>query len=156
MDFTTLKSAPSLGLRGTRLYFLGICYPVYRWRIAYFVPLPSLLQLQSYLVPCISARVFIIRKLQNIRCKQFLSELFSLFIEHCPNCYSVRPSITFSLTWIGGPNWCFKEHLSRALPTETICNLLQSIRSELLMRKYSAEMMLDTLEVIIKWLQVRC
>ena len=45
------------------------------------VPLLTLLQLQSYLVPFISARIFIILKLQNIHWRQFfdaitLSELF--------------------------------------------------------------------------------
>ena len=46
------------------------------------------------------------------------------------------------------------EHLPRALPTEMIFYLLQSIRSECLVRDYSARFMLDTLEVIIKWLEV--
>ena len=153
-DSTTLKSTPSLGLRSTGLYFLGTCYPVYRWRIEFSVPLLSSLQLQSYLVPCISGRIFIIPKLQNIRYKQFLSVFFSLFIEHLPNCYPVRPSIP--LTGVVRSDWCFWEHLSRALPTEMILNLLRSIRSERLMpvRKYSAKVMLDILEIIIMWLQV--
>ena len=86
VDSITLtgKLAPSqaLGLRSTAiLYFLGTCYPVYQWRREFSVPLLTLLQLQSYLVPCISARIFIIPKLQNIRCKQFLCELFSLCID---------------------------------------------------------------------------
>jgi hypothetical protein len=49
---------------------------------------------------------------------------------------------------------CFLEHLSCALPTEMIFYLLRSIRSERLIRDYSAELMLDTLENIIEWLQV--
>ena len=35
-----------------------------------------------------------------------------------------------------------------------ILYLLRSIRSDRLMRDYSAELMLNTLEIIIKWLQV--
>ena len=154
VDSTTLKSAPSLPLLSTGLYFLGTCYPVYRWRVEFSVPLLTLLQLQSYPVPCISARIFIIPKLQNIRWKQFPSELFSLCIEHHPNYYSVRPSI--SLSWIIRPDWCFREHLSRALPSETIFNLLRSIPSERLIPCCSAELILDILENIIKWLQVSC
>ena len=48
------------------------------------IPLLTLLQLQSYLVPFISARIFIILKLQNIHWRQFfyaitLSELKDFF-----------------------------------------------------------------------------
>ena len=154
MESTTLKSAPSLGLRSTGLYFLGTCYPVYQWRIEFSVHLLSLLQLQSYLVPCISPQRFIIPKSQNILCKQFLSVFFSLFIEHLPNCYSVRPRISFS--WIVEPDRCFREHLSHCLPTEMIFNLLRSIPSERLIRDYSPELMPDILEIIIKWLQASC
>ena len=91
VDSATIKSAHSLCLRSTAwgLYFLGTCYPVSRWRIEFSVPLLTLLQLQSYLVPCISARTFIIPKLPNIRCKQFPSELSSLCTEHLPNYYSL-------------------------------------------------------------------
>ena len=46
------------------------------------------------------------------------------------------------------------EHLSYALPTEIIFYLLRSIPSECLLRDYSTELKLDTLEIIIKWLQV--
>jgi hypothetical protein len=97
------------------------------------VPLLTLLQLRSYLVPCISAPIFIIPKLQNIHWR------------HSPISY--RPS-SFN------PDWSFREHVSRALPTNLIFFLLRSIRSECLIRDYSAELMLDTLEIIIKWLQV--
>ena len=73
------------------------------------------------------ARIFIIPKLQNIRSFYaiILGELFSLSLS--------------LLSW--------------ALPTEswTIFYLLRSIRSECLVRDYSAGFMLDTLEVIIKW-----
>ena len=159
----TFNLAPSLGLRSTRLYFLGTCYRGYRWRIEFSVPLLSLSQLQSYLVPCISTRIFIIPKLPNIRCKQFLSELFSLCIEHLPDCYSARPNIFSSQ--IVRPDWCFREHLSHALPTEMIFDLLRSIPSErltvnlsypILICDYSEELMADILEIIIKWLQVSC
>ena len=156
MESTTLKLAPSLGLRSTGLYFLGNCYRGYRWRIEFSVLLLSLLQLQSYLVPCISARIFIIPKLPNIHCTLFISKLFSLYIEHLPNYYSARS--TTSLPRIVRQDWCFREHLSHALPTETIFYLLRSIRSEHLIGPgdYSPELMLDVLEIIIKWLQVRC
>ena len=59
--------------------------------------------------------------------------------------YSVRRSIFYL-----SPDWTIREHLSRALPTEIIFHLLRSIRSEHLLR----ELELDTLEIIIKWLQV--
>ena len=79
-----------------------------------------------------------------------MSELFSLNIEYLPNCYSVSCSPFSFLT----PDWTFTEHLSRALPTEKIFYLLRSIRSDCLMRDYTAKMKLATLEIIIKWLQV--
>jgi len=50
-------------------------------------------------------------------------------------------------------DWSFWEHLSRALPTEMIFFLLRSIRSECLIHRYSGELMLDILEIIIKWLE---
>ena len=56
-----------------------------------------------------------------------------------------------TLRWSIGSNWSFREHLSRALPTEMIFGLLRSIRSEHLIGEYSAEL---TLEIIIEWLQV--
>ena len=158
MDSTTLKSAHSFqfGLRSTRFYFLGTCYAVYRWRIEFSVPLLSLLQLERYLVHCISARVFIIPKLPNIRWKQFPRELFSLCIKHLPNCYSVGPSISLSRNV--RPNWCFREHLPHAVPSGMIFYLLRSTRSERLIcdNSESEELMLDILEIIIKWLQVSC
>jgi hypothetical protein len=88
VDSITFKLATSLGVsRSTRLYYLGTCYLGYQWRVEFPIPLLTLLQLGSYLVLCISARIFIIPKLQNIRWRQFisaitLSELFSLCIEH--------------------------------------------------------------------------
>ena len=115
------------------------------------VPLLTLLQLQSYLVPCISARIFIIPRLQNIYWRHFYrSELFSLRIERLPNCYSV--SSRHQLLFVG-PELAFREHISRALPTEKIFHLLQSIPSERLLR-FPRESEYNTLEIIIKWLQV--
>ena len=154
VESTTFTSAPSLRLRSTRLYFLGSCYLGYRWRIEFSVPLPTLLQLQSCLVPCISHRIFIIPKLRNICWKQFLSELFSLCIEHLPNFYSVRRIISLSGNVIS--DWCFREHLCHALPTEMIFNLLRSIPSHRLIPVYSRKLRLDILEIIVKWLQVSC
>ena len=158
VDSATMKSAHSLRHRSTAwgLYFLWTCYPVSQWRIEFSVPLLTLLQLQSYLVPCISARIFIIPKSPNIRWKQFLSEFFSLCIERLPNCYSVRPGIPLSQNVSLSPDWCFREHLSHALPTERVFGLLRSTRSEGLIRHYCPKSMLDILEVIIKWLQVSC
>ena len=109
---------------------------------------------------CISARIFIILKLRNIHWSQFiyaitLGGLFPSCIKNLPNCYSVSPSpfnlYNHSLT----PNWSFREHLSRSLPTKMIFYLLRSIRSECLTHDFSGKLLtLDTLEVIIKWLQV--
>ena len=155
----TFQLAPTLGLRRTGLYFLGTCCPGYRWMVEFLVLLLTLLQHQSCLVSCISARVFIIPKLQNIHWRQFfykftLGKLFSLCINHLPNCYSVRPSPFSLYNCFPDPDWSFREHLSRALPTKMIFHLLRSIRSECLILDYSADLMLDMLEVITKWLQV--
>ena len=76
---------------------------------------------------------------------------FSLCIEHLPN-RSVRHSPIGNCYL--NPDWSFGEHLSRALPTEMIFYLLRSIRSEYLIRDYSAQSMLDILEIIVEWLQV--
>ena len=46
------------------------------------------------------------------------------------------------------------DHLSRALPTETIFDLLDLIHSESSISHYSAELEFDMLKVIIKWLEV--
>ena len=125
------------------------------------VPLPTLLQLQSYLVSFISARMFIILKLQNIHWRQFfdtitLSELFFLFNERLPNCCSVSSSHFYRYHCDTKPYWAFKEHISHALPTEMIFYLLRSIPSKLLVWDYdnSRKLTLYTLEIIIKWLQV--
>ena len=90
------------------------------------------------------------------------SELFSLCIEHLPECYSVRPSLYFF--WdldsplvfcdcFPNPDWSFREHLSHALPTEMIFYLFRSNHSERLIRRYSTKSVLDMLE-IMKWLRV--
>ena len=124
------------------------------------VPLLTLLQLQSYLVPCISAQIFIIPKLQNIHWRQFiyaittLSELFFLSIECLSNYYFDRPSPFYLYHSNNSPDWAFRGHISRALPTEIFFYLLRSIPSEILIRDYSGELKLDPLEIIIIWLQV--
>ena len=76
------------------------------------------------------------------------------------NCYSARSSSSRSLSLISFSSsfslpsvWRFREHLSRALPTEKIFYLLRSIPSEQL-KVYFAESMPDMLQIIIKWLQV--
>ena len=116
------------------------------------VPSLTLLQLQSYLVlsTCISGRIFIISRLQNTYCRQFISKLFSLCIVDLPNRHSVRPFGRRYTYFILDESW--REHLSRTLPTEIIFYLLRSIPSKDLIRHaHSAEFML---EIIIKWLQV--
>jgi hypothetical protein len=80
-------------------------------------------------------------KLQNFYC-----EFFSLCIEHLPHCYSARQS------WF--PDRSLWEHLSRALPTEMIFDQLRTIPSDHLFRGYSTELIFNTLEIIVKWLQV--
>ena len=81
-----------------------------------------------------------------------MGDFFSLCVEHLPNCYSVRSYSFFSNLELPTRNWSFIEHLPRALPTDMIFSLLESIlNSEL--RDYSAESK-HTLEIIIRWLQV--
>ena len=151
MDSTPFKLT-SLGLRSTILYFHGTCWPGYRWRAKFPLPLPTLLQLWSYPVLCISARIFTIPKLQNIHCWHFISELFSVL--SASNIFlivfSVRPSPFFRYV---REDWSFTDHLSRALPTEKIFYLLRSIRSESLI-SCSPELVLDILKVIVEWLEV--
>ena len=67
----------------------------------------------------------------------------SLWIEHLPHCSSVRHSYGFL-----DRNWSLREHVSHALPTEMIFHQLRLIHSD---HDYSAELMLDSLEIIIKW-----
>ena len=117
-------------------------------------PLLTLLQPKSYPVPSISARIFTIPKLQNIHCWHFmsLSALSSLFIKDLPNCNYVRP-LPFSRHV--QRNWSFRDHLSRALPTERIINLLRLIRSESVMGDNpTVQSLFDMLKVIIKFLEV--
>ena len=105
------------------------------------------------MVPCISARIFIIARLQNIYWRNFyISELFSLCIEGLPNCYSVSLG-SGSALFAGPAGWAFREHIFRALPTEMIFHLLQSIPSEYLVY-FPGESGFYTLEIFIKWLQV--
>ena len=96
-----------------------------------------------------SVRIYIIPKLRNIYWRKFISEHFSLCIEHLPKYYSVRDPVL-------SIHECrsIKEHLYYALPTETIFYLLRSTSLESILRDFAAESMLDTLEIIIKWLQV--
>ena len=81
-----------------------------------------------------------------------MSELSSLFIKDLPNCYYVRP---LQSSCHVENNWSFVDHLSCALPTKKIFNLLRrSIRSRSLMHHCPAELRFDMLKVIIKWLEV--
>ena len=109
--------------------------------VEFRLPLLTLLQILGYLVPCISSRIFIIAKLQNTYC-----ELFSLCIEHLPHCYSARQS--------SFPDRSLWEHLSLALPTEMILYQLRTIPSDRLFHGYSTDLIHNTLEIIVKWLQV--
>ena len=99
-------------------------------------------------LPCISARIFIIPKLQNVHWRHFYISEFSLCIERLPNSYSVSSHPNF---YNGSDS--FSEHISRALPTEMIFYLLRSIPSESLIL-YSGNLKFEMLEAIIKWLQV--
>ena len=120
-------------------------------------PLLTLLQVQTYPVPFISARVFIMPKLQNIIWRKVIGELFFFYIKHLSNCYSVRypTSAPCSCLHLLNQESNFREHISRALPTELIFHLLGSIPLHVLHgRRYSAESMFDTLEIVNKWLQV--
>ena len=74
---------------------------------------------------------------------------FFLCIKYLPYCYSVR-SYYYELDL----DWSFLEHLSRALPTEMIFCQLRSINSYRLIPDLSAELMLDMVEIIVRWLQV--
>ena len=81
-----------------------------------------------------------------------------LFIERLPNCYSVSSSPFYLYHCNISPDRAFKEHISHALPTEMIFYLLRSIPSKLLLLRRSLHYLekseLETLEIIIKWLQV--
>ena len=50
------------------------------------------------------------------------------------------------------------DHLSGALPTQIIFNLLESLRSEFIICRHDslAELVFNMLKVIIKWLEVSC
>ena len=82
--------------------------------------------------------------------KFYKSAFFSLH-QTSSNRYSVRSSSSSLYHSFFNLDWTFREHLSYALPTENIFYLLRSIH-------YSVEspVMLnsDSLEIIIKWLQV--
>jgi len=51
------------------------------------------------------------------------------------------------------PVWSFGEHLPYSLPTEVIFSQLRSIPEEYITRGHSTGLVLDTLEIITKWLQ---
>ena len=68
-----------------------------------------------------------------------------------PNYYSV--SLGSHQLFYAGPEWAFREHISRALPTEMIFQLLQSIPSESLVC-FPGISEQHTLEIIIEWLEV--
>ena len=74
-------------------------------------------------------------------------------MEHLPDCFA-RPS-SFRHCFLN-PNRSFRVHLSLALPTEIIFNLLRSIRSERLasVPGYPVESLPVMLDIIIEWLQV--
>jgi len=86
----------------------------------------------------------------NFITTQELSGPFKLYIS--PNIYHTQ--ITEYLLQSYVPNRSLWEHLSRALPTETIFYELRTIPSDHLFRGYSTELKLNTLEIIVKWLQV--
>ena len=83
--------------------------------------------------------------------------LFSLYrsLSDC-QCYSVRSSPFYLYHCDISPVWTFREHISRALPTEMIFYLLHSTPLNLLLRPYdySRKLKLGTLEIITNWLQV--
>ena len=148
MGSTTIASW--IGFHRTGLYFLVHYLIGWRWRVESPFPLLTLLQPKSYPVPSISVRIFTIPKLQNIHCWHFSGELSSLFIKDLTNFYYVRPQ-PFSCPV--GMNWSYMDHLSRALPTENIFNLLRSLCQGLRIPRYIS-VTVDMLMVIIKWLEV--
>ena len=81
----------------------------------------------------------------------YVSVLCSFFIKDLSNCYHVRPR-PFSPPV--KENLSFIDHLSYALPTEKIFDLLELFHSESLIRYYSEELVFDMLKAIIKWLEV--
>ena len=92
--------------------------------------------------------------LETMFLRHYSQWVFFLFNERLPNCYFVSSSPFYLYRCDISPYWAFTEHISRALPTEMIFYLLRSTPSEYLKREYSPKSMLDTLEIIIKWLQV--
>ena len=79
------------------------------------------------------------------------SLLCSLLIKDHPDYYYVR---SLQISRPVEKNWIFMDHLSCALPTKNIFDLLESIRSESLIRRFPSELVLDMLKVVIKWLEV--
>ena len=121
VNSTTVKLATSLGLRSTGLCFLGTCYFVYQLG---YLPHPNY---RIFTADILSVSSFL-----------SASNIFLIVILLDPPHFLV-------VRW----DWSFRDHLSRALPTERIFYLLRSIRSERLIRDNSEELLLDALEIII-------
>ena len=98
--------------------------------------------------PELSGPLYISSDIYHTQITEYLLwALFSLCIENLPYCYSARNSFLP----LDRSLW---EHLSRALPTEMIFCRLRTIPSDSLFSGYSTELKLNTLEIIVKWLQV--
>jgi hypothetical protein len=96
--------------------------------------------------PELSGHLYIGSDIYHTQITEYLLWALSLCIEHLPHCYSARKSSI--------PDRSLWEHLSRALPTEIIFYRLRTIPSDRLFSGYSTELILNTLEIIVKWLQV--
>ena len=99
--------------------------------------------------PELSGPLYISPDIYHTQISEYLLWAFSLCINQFPYCYSVRHYYCDQI-----PDRSLWEHLSRALTTKMIFCQLRLINSDLLIRDYSPSLMLDTLEIIIKWLQV--
>ena len=108
--------------------------------------------------PELSGPLYISPDIYHTQITEYLLErihqwaLFSLHLNHFGTNCSVRPFPSF--IYFLEPVWGFREHLSRALPTEMILNLLRSIPLKHIILDYSVESSLDMLENIVDWLQV--
>jgi len=81
--------------------------------------------------------------------------LFSQIWISCFNrTFIARPSPFSPYNHILIADWSFKEHISRALPTEMIIYLLRSIYTLFLARDGTTESMINSLDIIVKWLEV--
>ena len=101
-------------------------------------------------IPELSGPLFISPDIYHTQITEYLLWAFlSLHHDRTSYYYSDRHYYRFLIQ-----DWSLSEHLNHAIPTEAILRQLQSINLDHLVRDYSAELMLDTLEIIIKWLQV--